>query len=127
MERLQAEVHYSRINIEKSKPTDSAKQRTDLEARRRKLGIALADDAISEDDYRRRMDAIKRDLAKLDDEVAVEGEWTGFSPRTPLVDWTADDATVGEQLRRVVRVVRLGADMRPAEVELRVRRSRTAA
>lgn len=119
MERLRDEIRVSRITIERSAPTDSARARADLEARKRKLGIALADDAISEDDYRSRMDAIKRDIAKLDDDVIAEDEWVGFGPRTPLVEWDADDATVGEQLRRVVRVVRLGEDMRPREVEYR--------
>lgn len=127
IDRLTEELHYSRIVVEKSAPSDNAKRRTDLEARRRKLGIALTDDAISEDEYRRRMDIVKRDLDALDDDVTTESEWIGFSPRTALVDWTADDATVGEQLRRVVRVVRLGEDMMPAEVELRVGRARTVA
>jgi hypothetical protein len=124
MDRLKADIHYSRITIEKAGRSDPSKDRGRLDATKRKLGIALADDAISEHEYRRRMDAVKRDIAKLDDEVTVESEWTGFSPRTPLVDWTADDATIGDQLRRVVRVVRLDKDMMPAEVELRIRVAR---
>jgi hypothetical protein len=118
MDRLRDELHYSRVVIQKSMPTDNAKQRTDLEARKRKLGIALADDAISEDEYRRRMDAVKRDIAALDDATPVESEWIGTS-REPLVDWDSDDAALGERLRTLVRSVKLGEDMLPAVVELR--------
>jgi hypothetical protein len=118
IDRLRHELHYSRVTIQRAGPSDTTTQRADLEARKRKLGIALADDAIAEDDYRRRMDAVKRDIAALD---AIDAsEWVGVGPRTPLVDWAAPDAELGEALRRVVRVVRLGSDMLPTNVELRV-------
>jgi len=88
------------------------------------------------------MDAVKRDLDALADEEADEGDWIGFGPRTPLVDWSADDETLGEQLRRVVRVVKMArvprgtdggrgrwpasrrpVELRPVAVEMRGRRS----
>lgn len=119
MERLQDEIRVSTVRVERPAATDTTKRRADLEAKRRKLGIALADDAISEEEYRKRMDAIKAELAKLDDDALAADEWAGFSGREPLVSWDADDATVGEQLRRVVRVVRMGEDMKPREVEYR--------
>lgn len=119
MDRLRSDLAVSRIRIEKTTPTDTAARRADLEARKRKLGIALADDAISEDDYRVRMDAIKRDLAALADDDATVGDWVGFSPKEPLVDWDADDAAIGDRLRRLVRAVRLNDEMLPASVDYR--------
>jgi hypothetical protein len=118
MEMLEAELRISRITITKSGPADTTGDRASIEARRRKLGIAFADDAISETDYRERMDAIKRDLAKLD-EGTIADDWTGFSEREPLIDWTADDAEVGERLRRLVRSVRLNENMMPVSVDWR--------
>jgi hypothetical protein len=118
MDRLRDDLHFRRVVIQRSAPTDTARQRADLEARKRKLGMALADDAISETEYRTRMDAVKRDLAALDDATPVESEWTGTS-REPLVDWDADDAALGERLRTLVRSVKLGEDMTPAAVEFR--------
>lgn len=95
---------------------DATTTRAALEARKRKLGIALADEAIDEDDYRERMDAVKAELADLDDDDVLGPTIT---MKTRKVDWTAPVEVVGEQLRRLVRVVRLGADMLPVEVVLR--------
>lgn len=118
-ERLRDELRFSSVRIQNTSPTDTSAERSRLEATRRKLGIALADDAISEDEYRVRMDAVKRALAALTDTDDAATDWLGVDPAQPLVDWDADDATVGEQLRRAVRVVRLGDDMLPASVEYR--------
>jgi DNA invertase Pin-like site-specific DNA recombinase len=115
---LKSQVRYSTVRIERAAPTNSASERAKLEDRRRKLGIALADDAIAEDEYRQRIDAIKAALAKLDDDASAE-DWTGFSAKEPLVDWSADDAAIGERLRKLVRSVRLDEGMMPIEVDWR--------
>ena len=117
LDALRREIpRKSSIAILRSTPADTEARRRALEATKRKLGIALADDAIEEAEYRKRMDAVKAELADLGD---AESEWIGFGPRTPNVDWSADDIALGEALRRLVRVVRLDADMMPAEVVLR--------
>ncbi len=119
MELLKASMRVTTHHIERSSPTDTAAQRTDLEAKRRRLGMALADDAIGEDDYRVRMEAVKRDLAELDESVAGEGEWIGWT-HGPLVDWTVDDVALGDRLRSLVRSVTLDTDMMPVAADYRV-------
>lgn len=119
MERLQADLRYRTIRVLTAAPKAAPSRLADLEDRRRRLGIALADDAIPEADYRRRMDALKAEIAAAEDDGASRSEWADFSPSEPLVDWSAPAAQIGERLRRLVRVVRLGADMRPAAIEWR--------
>jgi hypothetical protein len=99
---------------------ETSKQRAELEAERRRLGIALADDAIDEAEYRRRMDRVKADLAKLadaDDDYRITVEMRGR-----LVKWESleeDPVAFGDQLRDVVREVRLDEAMQPVGISLR--------
>ncbi len=96
---------------------DIAARRAKLDVQKRRLGMALADDAIEEDEYRRRMDAVKRELDELAEVVADRGP--AITLLTRKVEWDAEDAMVGEQLRARVRFVKVGADMTPVEVSLR--------
>jgi hypothetical protein len=114
IELLQDELHYSTIRIQKSVGrSDSTQRRAALEAKREKLQVALDNDLVTVDEFKRRVAALKRDAALIDDEAMAESEWIGLSPAEPLVDWDAGDAAVGEALRRIVRSVRLDESMMP--------------
>ena len=122
IELLQSELHYSRARIVKASPVDTAAERARLDARRQKLQVALDNDLIRPDEFKRRAADLKRDAEALADATAAENEWVGVSPLEPLVDWNASDAAVGEALRRVVRSVRLDSSMMPVadSIEWRV-------
>lgn len=114
IELLQSELHYSTIRIEKSPGgSDTSRRRAALEAKREKLQIALDNDLVKVDEFKRRVAALKRDEALIGDETTAESDWIGLSPAEPLVDWDADDAAVGEALRRLVRSVKLDESMMP--------------
>jgi DNA invertase Pin-like site-specific DNA recombinase len=121
IDRLRSEkpLRRSYIHIiKRDKVEDAAEQRAKLEAKRRHLGMALADDAIEEDEYRRQMDEVKRAIADLEDQI--DSDWIGFGPLTPIIPWDGDGEALGTALRQRVRVVRLDAQMMPSEVEWRV-------
>ncbi len=101
--------------ILKAKP-DTAKRRAELEAERERLGWAVADGLLTREKSKARAAKIAAELDTLAD---IDNDWVGVGPLTPNVRWDADDATLGEDLRRHVRVVRLGDDMLPVEVDLR--------
>ena len=123
MEALRREVPR-RFSIAIIRATaDTSERRTSLEAELERIGWAVADGLLTREQSRDRSERIRAELASLGDD-GDGGEWVGFGPKTPLVDWDAPDADLGEQLRRVVRVVRLGSDMLPSEVELRVKPNR---
>lgn len=114
IELLQDELHYSTVRIQKSVGrSDTTQRRAALEAKREKLQVALDNDLVKVDEFKRRVAALKRDAALIDDEATAESEWIGLSPAEPLVDWDAGDAAVGEALRRIVRSVRLDESMMP--------------
>lgn len=100
---------------------ESAIRREELEAEKRRLGIALADDAIAESDYRERMERVKAELAGLaeaDDEITVRVHQRGRLVKWELLE--SDREALGEQLREVVREVRVDEAMMPVGISLRV-------
>ena len=114
IETLQNELHFYVIHIEKSSgQSDAAKRRAALDAKREKLQVALDNDLVTVDEFKQRAAQLKRDYAELKDDAAVEVDWVGLSPKEPLVDWAADEATIGESLRRLVRSVKLDENMLP--------------
>jgi DNA invertase Pin-like site-specific DNA recombinase len=117
-EFLKEELRLWRVDMSWAS-TDSAQveqERAALEERRRRLGIAYADGAMDDDEYARRKAAIAKALDALPEPDAWR-PGPDYGRAKPLVDWDAD---VGDQLRRLVREVRLGRDMRPESVEWRV-------
>ncbi len=120
IELLQRELHYSTIRVQKSAgTTDVSHRRAALEVKREKLQVALDNDVVSVEEFKRRVAQLKRDIEAMDDEVAAESDWSGYSPREPLVDWDASDATVGESLRTLIHSVRLDENMLPVAINWR--------
>jgi DNA invertase Pin-like site-specific DNA recombinase len=118
---LKKELHYSRVDLRGTRTSGAGaeEQRVALEEKRRRLGVSYADGAFDDDEYARRKEAIGREIDALPEPDAwVPGP--GFGKRTPIVDWSAGPDELGEQLRRVVREVRLGEDMKPVAAEWRV-------
>ncbi|MEP7082294.1 MAG: recombinase family protein [Chloroflexota bacterium] len=111
-------ARLSTIHIERSTTSeDAAERRARVEARRARFAMMFGEGEVDEATWRREQERARRDLAEVED---VEDAWAGFSPRRPLVDWDGPDADLGERLRKIVRVVRLGPDMLPTEVEWRL-------
>lgn len=94
----------------------------------RRLGKAFRAGAVEDDEF----DA---ESARVHDEIRRWEEWVAVADEArvdiievtiptdggPLVDWNAEPETIGDQLRRVVKAVRLGPDMKPVAVEMRSR------
>lgn len=109
-----------RIQTDTHATDEAATRRQALEAEKRRLGIALADDAIDPDDYRTRMDRVKADLAALadaPDEYVIRVHHSGRLVRWELLD--TDPEALGEQLRAVVRWAQLDEAMMPVGIALR--------
>lgn len=107
----------SRIHIEKAQP-DVAAERQKITDRRDRFALLYGEGDLTLPAWRREQDRAKDGLADL---VDADDSWTGLGPRTPLIDWDATDEVLGEQLRRLVRVIHLGPDGMPASVEWRRR------
>jgi DNA invertase Pin-like site-specific DNA recombinase len=107
--------------VHSSDPAASAERLADLEEELRRLGRAYRAGAVDDADFDaeslRLNEAIAdaRDAADADDEaITMTVKFTGPAVRWDRID--EDPIAVGAELRRMFRSVRMGPDMRPAEI-----------
>lgn len=96
-------------------PSAMADERAKLEEDLRRLGRAYRAGAVEDEEFDRESGAIRERLDEIEEQSAPVFRFT-IRRTGPIVRWDGTDEEVAEDLRRAVRIVRLGRDMRPAEV-----------
>jgi DNA invertase Pin-like site-specific DNA recombinase len=119
------EVKWFR-NFSSADPDPADARREELTESLRRLGRAYADGAYDDEEYGERREPMAAELARLLEDAedsAADREILTTQVRAvgPLVNWAADDTTLGDELRRVFRSVTLDWDMLPTDVEWRVK------
>jgi hypothetical protein len=92
-------------------PGPDVEKRAAVEARRSRFRELYAEGEIDQTRWHRERDRADEELADLASQVESVPVATG--PLHPKVDWDAEPAALGDQLRRVFRV-RLDANMEPS-------------
>jgi DNA invertase Pin-like site-specific DNA recombinase len=118
VERLRAELS-GQIELDRRvwtyDPSAQAAERETLAEDLRRLGVAYRGGAVGDEEFASESAAIRERLDEIERESGPAFRAT-IRRTGPIVRWDGTDDEVGEDLRRAVRVVRLGTDMRPAEV-----------
>jgi DNA invertase Pin-like site-specific DNA recombinase len=104
--------------------TGRAEQKAALEEELRRLGKAYRAGAVDDEEFESETTRIRSDLDSIEDDIADLDAAVSLTltAHGPVIHWDkleSDPAHVGDELRQLVREVRLDANMKPVSVEWR--------
>jgi hypothetical protein len=107
-----------------SDATGLAERKTALAEELRRLGVAYRAGAIDDDEFESETKRIRADLGGIEDDIADLDQAVSLTltAHGPVIHWDqldSDPAKVGDELRRLVRDVRLDHEMKPIAIEWR--------